>query len=399
MERRINSSLSAILALGLIAIATLVPTGESTRSTGFLCLGCGTFGGPDVVVNIALFLPLGIVLGRAGRMPMFAVGAGLVVSGLIESAQFFIPGRDPTLRDILMNGIGCGLGALLAWRLADWLAPGTRARTLLWLATIGALLAIGLTGALLRFEPPSGIQYGQWVPDPGHLELFSGSLRAAEVGGISVPNGRSSRSAEISAALADRAIVRLDATAGRPTRRLSSIFSVMDDAQEEALLIGPHGDDLVVRVRRVAATWRFDAPEFRFPAALAGIAPGTPLVITFDGTRLGGCATVNGIQYCAGRPRAGSTWSLARSFDDAPAVMRRLLDTLTLVTLVIPFGLLWRSVPRREALAASALLVVGFPVVAWWSGLALPTAWEWLGVALAISLGAWLHTRVRPTLR
>jgi hypothetical protein len=386
---------AGLVALALIAFATLVPSPGPQSNVSFLCLGCGDLGAPDVVVNVFLFIPIGIVFGRFGWRPFVALGVGLALSGAVEFAQQFIPGRAPTLRDVLMNGLGAGVGALVVWRLGAWLAPGARARLLHWLSVPGVLLAVALTGTLLRFEPPVDIYYGQWVPDQRHLERWTGRLALAEVQGLAVPDGPSRYSDSLRRSIREQVSVRLVATAGRPTRRLSSIFSMMDDSQEEALLVGPHGDDLVVRVRRVAATWRLDAPEFRYRDALAGIAPGTPLTITFDGTRLGGCATVNGVEHCVGRPRAGSTWQLARSSDGLPPLAHRLLDAMTLVVLVLPFGLLLRSAPRREAMAAGVLLVVGFPVVAWWSGLALPGVWEWAGVALAVFAGIRLHSRVR----
>ncbi len=386
--------LGLIASLGLIAFATLMPTPGWSPRTGFLCLGCGAFGAPDVVVNVALFLPLGIILGRLGWRPLVALGAGLALSGMIEFAQEFIPGRAPTLRDILMNGLGAGAGALVAVRLGAWLAPGPRSRVLLWLAALGVPLATGLTGALLRFEPPRDVYYGQWVPVQRHLERWTGRLSEVEVHGMPVADGRSPLSDTLRAAIRERVRVRLVGTAGRPTRRLSSIFTLMDDAQEEAFLVGPHGTDLVVRVRRAAATWRMDAPEFRYRRALEGIAPGTPLTITFDGTRLGGCAVVNGTEHCVGRPRAGSTWQLARAYDGMPDAMHRMLDAMTMLVLVLPFGLLMRSAGMREGIAALLVIVVGFPVVAMNAGLAMPT-WEWIGVGLAVLVGRGINFRLR----
>ena len=389
--------LAGLGALALIALATLVPTGSRAGSTPPFCLGCGSFGAADLVANVVLFLPLGIVLGRAGWRPLLAVGLGLALSGAIEFAQVLIPGRAPTVRDVLMNGVGAGIGALLVLRIRAWLRPGTSARVLLWLALAGTLLAIGLTGALVRFKPAGGVLHGQWVPDQGHLERWSGRLRSAEVGGVSVPDGPSPRSDALRAALRDTVTVRLEGVAGRATRRISAIFAVMNDEQEEVLLVGPHGADLVVRVRRASASWRMDAPEFRYRGALAGIAPGSPLAIAFDGSRLGGCATVNRVRHCVGRPRAGSTWQLARSFDRLPPLAHGLLDLMTLVVLALPFGLLLRSAPHREMALAGSLLVIAFPIVAWWSGLSLPGVWEWSGVALALLAGSMLNARLRAT--
>ena len=356
-------------------------------------------GVPDLVLNIFLFAPLGFVLGRGGIRPLIVLGIGLLLSSSIEAIQVFLPGRAPTLRDVLTNALGCGLGGLTAVHLRAWVAPGRRAVLLLWGAVGGILLAIWLTGTLLRFDPPANLYFGQWVPDQGHLERWKGTLREAYVGQASVADGPSRASAELQASLRESAHVRVVGLAGPPTKRLSAIFAVTTDEMAEALLIGPHGDDLVVRVRRLAATWRMDAPEFRFRDALRSIAPGTPLAIEFRGTPQGGCATVNGVRHCVGRSTAGSTWMLARSYDGVPWWVQRLLDSLTLFVLTLPAGLLIRGAPRAHALAVGAVILVGLPTVAWYSGLALPSLWDWLGVVLAIGGGVLVNARLHPGAR
>jgi hypothetical protein len=66
-------------ALGLIGLATLVPypeQAELSRSTPLGCLVCGELGGVDVVLNLALFVPLGIALRSRGiRAPQCVVVA------------------------------------------------------------------------------------------------------------------------------------------------------------------------------------------------------------------------------------------------------------------------------------------------------------------------------------
>ena len=394
IPRRIGP-VGATLSLLFIGVATLTPTGGAAPSVGSLCLGCGEFGTTDVVLNILLFAPLGLVLGRAGIRPLIIMGVGLFLSGGIEALQFLLPGRAPTLRDVLTNSLGCGLGGLVAIHLHGWLAPGRRALVLLWSAVIGLLVAIGLTGSLLRFDPPAGIYFGQWVQEQGHLEQWSGTVREAYVSGIAVPEGPSSSSSSLRTSLMDSAHFRMVGTAGAATRRLGGIFGLLTDAREEALLVGPDGDDLVVRVRRRTAIWRLRAPEFRFRDALRAVEPGAALAIEFHGTPQGGCALVNDVQHCVGRVAAGSTWKLARPFDGLPPLAQRLLDALTLFILALPFGLLLRSAPRGQALAATTVSLVGFPAVAWWSGLALPAPGEWLGLVCAIVIGAVLNARRR----
>lgn len=74
----------------------------------------------DVVVNLALFIPLGWTLMsmRPGARRMaFAVGASCAVSVAVESGQLFCILRDPSASDVLMNTMGAAIGAAgsLAW--------------------------------------------------------------------------------------------------------------------------------------------------------------------------------------------------------------------------------------------------------------------------------------------
>lgn len=75
----------------------------------------------DIFFNVLLFMPLGFFalpaersLRRGGRFYALLVGVGLSAS--IELVQAAVPGRWPSLLDILANGLGAWLGALvLAW--------------------------------------------------------------------------------------------------------------------------------------------------------------------------------------------------------------------------------------------------------------------------------------------
>lgn len=67
--------------------------------------------------NVLLFVPLGALVAWVIGRGYWWVGAaaGLLTSCAIELAQFlFLPGRYPTLADVLANTLGALLGALLA---------------------------------------------------------------------------------------------------------------------------------------------------------------------------------------------------------------------------------------------------------------------------------------------
>lgn len=76
----------------------------------------------DVSVNLAGFVPLGVFLSLllsrttrwSGRRTLIAsVLSGLCISLCIELVQAFIPGRDSSLVDLLMNTVGAGAGVLV----------------------------------------------------------------------------------------------------------------------------------------------------------------------------------------------------------------------------------------------------------------------------------------------
>jgi VanZ family protein len=96
-----------------IAIITLAPFRFATSPVNGLT---SIFGVRDAVLNIVLFLPLGFVfqLSRERREEarwLLAFGAGLLLSGMIELAQVFAPGRYPSVSDLGTNALGSALGA------------------------------------------------------------------------------------------------------------------------------------------------------------------------------------------------------------------------------------------------------------------------------------------------
>lgn len=121
--------------IGVILILTLSPTPSTAPPGPPLegCWVCGARGVADVIANILLFTPLGVVLSlrmwRAGRSVLF----GALLSAAIELAQFRVPGRDPSIGDLLFNTLGTGAGILLVYTWPYWRAPARR-----WLAPTAA---------------------------------------------------------------------------------------------------------------------------------------------------------------------------------------------------------------------------------------------------------------------
>ena len=71
-------------------------------------------------VHLTLFCVLGILLWRVyaslarGRRFALVAFTGLVIGSLSEYLQSFFPGRDPSLRDVLINLTGTAIGAGIA---------------------------------------------------------------------------------------------------------------------------------------------------------------------------------------------------------------------------------------------------------------------------------------------
>jgi glycopeptide antibiotics resistance protein len=78
----------------------------------------------DVLQNIMLFLPFGFLFatfvpaGRRFRRQAWTCLAGLCLSVCVEILQTWIPGRFPSLSDVLHTGLGAFSGGMIAARLA-----------------------------------------------------------------------------------------------------------------------------------------------------------------------------------------------------------------------------------------------------------------------------------------
>lgn len=376
------------IALVVIGAATLVPAhGEPKPQMSIVCLVCDDFGGPDILLNILLFLPLGVFLGRVGLRPLHALALGAALSVGIEAIQVLLPGRSTTVRDVLCNAVGCWVGAVIVARLADWLAPSRGAALRLVAAVAAAIAIVGATGALAQISPSRTPYYAHWSPQQEHLERWTGRLTLAELDGIARPEGLVPDADAVRDGMRDGVEIRLEGVGGAPTTDLGGIFTISDAEMHEVLLVGPSGTDLVVRLRRRTADIQLDAWEPRFKGLLAGIGPGEPFVIRIRASASGTCASVNGLERCEGAPGAGSAWNLVREMSDLPLAAQNLLSAFTLAALVFPVGLFLRSVRPPAGAVAVLALVAGAVLAAYGTGLAFPVLVEWLGLAAGLVAG------------
>jgi VanZ family protein len=180
----------------------------------------------DIVLNVAAYLPLGLlgVLALAPRVngaaaALLALAGGTAVSLLLEATQSYLPERIPSNADLAANALGAAIGALAGVAISGHLAPEAglrRARARLFGA--GHTVDLGLVLIALWF-------FTQLHPEP--LLFGNGDLRDV-IGGAPPELYPAETFVHIEAAvaavnlLAVALLVALLAAAGAPRRRIAA---------------------------------------------------------------------------------------------------------------------------------------------------------------------------------
>ncbi len=398
MKRWFAPTLGVAASVGFIAFFTLRPSTDDVSGIAQFCLICGERSSADLLLNILLFLPLGLSLAamrwswrRAGL-----VGALLALG--IEVAQSRIPGRAPTWRDVAMNGSGSALGAW-AWRATPTLIRAARSPATAGFAAVGGVAAAALgvlsTGWLLEPSVKASTWYGLLAPRLSRLEHWSGRVDSAFVGEQRIITGLLTENAAVQREVAARGVIRIAGrAAATPPSDLAPILMLADEVQEEMLLIGQDGADLIVRERRRSSALRFFEPEQRLIGFFASLGPGEPFSLELRPTGRAVCATLGSAEHCSAALAATAGWSIVywrRGF--SPRV-QRLMSALTCAALWIPFGLLAAHGARRRIAALAAAASAALLLAATYGGLAMPGGADWAAACVAALLAALAARRV-----
>jgi len=402
-------TISAVLA---IAWFTLRPApGDTTPELiPFWCLfSCGDELLRDAILNILLFLPLGLCLGSWRRVEWtHALLIGLLLSGAVELTQFlFLVGRDASLRDILTNTLGTaggyGLATAGGWL---WRPNRAQARGLSLGAAAGWLLLLGVGARGIQPSLPDSVYWGQWAPDLGQFEPWEGTLLDARLDGVEVPNGRLSDTPPFrQMLLGDTALVSARILTGPPPAGPAAITSMFDGEEREIYVLGQEGEDLIFRLRTGMVALGLRGQTVQLTGALA-LPAGAPVVIT-GGTR-------DRAWLLRVVSRAGSTewrlpWSAALLWNGLTPYAwplgrsTPLLNGLWLALLLFPLGF-WSTGGLREWGPLLAVLLaagLGLGGVVPLCGLPLPALSEWAGALLGgvggILAGTLVRRRVPPS--
>ena len=376
-----------ILWLCVILGATLIPLAPTGETPPLLCVLCGDGALADGVLNGVLFLPLGAALSITGWRALGAIALGALLSLSVETAQFAIPGRDPSLSDVLFNTLGVAFGIALARSSSIWWRPRPHAAGVLSImAALGTASLITLTGILLGPAFPEDLYYGGWTPHFGHLEWYGGRVLQASLDGLAIPPGVLANSPQVRQKLRASAAVQVRAFAGPPPPGLAPLFTIHDGHQREILLLGVDGDDMVLRYRRRAVAWGFTEPDIRARGALHGVSRRDSLSIVVRRADPGYCVRVNAMERCGLGYTIGIGWALLLGGQPVPLWLHSVFNVCWTAALFFPIGLWARF--AWAFLAAAALSLASLLILPPFIGL-LPTPGAEVVGALAGLLAGW----------
>lgn len=376
-------ALLAILAPTMIPLSQLEGLGEPTETSRLLYSA-------DVLRNLVLFLPLGAVLASLGVSAPRCLALALLLSGSIETVQLWIPGRYPSLLDLVVNALGAALGHALFRSAPLWLSPPTTLSRLLVLATgvTTAGLVLG-TGALLAPSPIPDVYHAHWTAERADLHPWEGQVLSVAVNGFELLPGRVRVEALEGQWLSSDYRLELSLLAGPPPPGLSAFFTLSGAEHAELLLIGPDREDLVFRYRSPSFALGLEWASLRWLGGLRGIEVGQRFEVKLEKIGAAFCVAIDQERRCGlGFNHADGWQLLAPAFRYPPAALFA-LTSLWLGALFLPLGF-WS---RRDAatflawsLVAASLLLTSTQG----DLLPIPIA-VLLAAAAAAGLGAWLR--------
>jgi len=391
---RALSTAVLIAITGLILALTLWPSLESAERLPVACFYCSERATADAIANVILFVPLGVALAWARPGTRAPWRLGLALSLGIELLQYLIPGRDPSIGDVVTNTVGTQVGWSLFGHVAAEMMRAPRPRTA-YLATAGFASIVGVVVWMFGPAPTDAVYYGQWTPVLGHLEWYRGRVLAATVNHEAVTVGPLPHDGPIRQFVTGRGVLQVKGVAGSPVPRLAPLVSVYDQHQREILLLGPDRDALVLRYRHRAAAWRLDEPDLRLEGAFAGVARADTIALAAERASRTACLSLRGRSGCMAVATPGRGWSLVYYPESFPSWLRRALDALWVAGLTLPLG--WYAGFRRTLVGCAAGTAGALIVLPLLGGIGPSPTAELLAAGLGLVTGAMVR-RLSPTL-
>jgi hypothetical protein len=403
--RPLLRALPAAAAIGLIALLTLEPRplqAPLSAATPWNCLLCGGLGTVDVLLNIALFLPLGLALGRLGFGPVRSGIAGLALSGAVELLQAtVVAGRDSSLSDLITNTLGAVAGAALAKAMPRLLRPSQQAgRHLAFGAASAWLLMLTFSAWAIQPAPPPASAFVRAAPAVPNAGRFAG-----RVGSVTL-NGTRALGPTSIPPLADRLARRdvrleVEATLESWPEQLAPVADVVDSQWEPVLALGQLGQKIVFSVRSRSEGLRLRAPSVKVYRALPAPRGGRFIAGgALSGPVLAAFAVADGVERRAEtRLTPGLGWMLLLPLGFYPFDYRP--DITSAVWTALPLLLLgyWGARGARPWIAAAgmaAVLAIGLLAIPPLAGVGREGWMAWTACVAALSAG-WIWRRYAST--
>jgi hypothetical protein len=388
-----------LLAFSVVAIclATLRPAGTEIPAGWSFTLASGDEALAEVIQNLLLFIPFGLALAWGGgrrRSLLVLLLWGLALSFTVEFLQQWIPGRDPSVGDIVNNGASTLLGGALFWSAKRWLYPPEQRAP--WFALGAALVAATAwlgTGWLLQPSFPQTTYYDRWTPDIPQWPNYDGHVIWATLGPMvleqgAIGGGERGGGRELGhALLAADAPVLVHLSAGPPTDGRAPVLTINDIHHRDILIVGVDREDLLTLYRTRAAALTLARPDLRARHALAKVQPGDTLTVRVQRHCIN---TTCGLGYTI-----GDGWKLIFFPQHFPRWGLGLLNAMWVGGGLLGLGLWGRRhwASGAALLLAAATLAVGPRLV----GLNATPLTEWLGAVTGLTLG-WVAWCARHTL-
>jgi glycopeptide antibiotics resistance protein len=375
-------SITAPLVLTLGPSDTLYPSPWN-------CLFCDPNALADAIRNTLLFTPLGIALGLTGPSFVRALLIGGLFSLLIESAQYFIPGRDANLSDIITNVAGCGVGYLLVASAHLWLTPSeTFSRKLSAAAGLTSLIVFFFTGLALDPTFPTGLYRLQWAAEIDEAEPYPGKIELMMFGDHPMDSVASLDAETFQAEWLSGSRIRIQAVAQRLYPGTNSLLGVYQNPEQSILLIGLHGGNALLRYHMRAATWKLFQPVVRLHG-VTGQRQEESLDVTVWRDGDGYCVETDAGDRCGLGFTAGSGWRLFGGDTQFGVSMALLLDHLWVLLLLAPVGFWAQSI--RGFVAGGLAAALGLWAVPLLTELLTTPLTVWGGAGLGVATGALLR--------